>query len=292
MAREGLEEVFDLMERDPEPRMTTRVFIARDSDAETLLKTLTPIENIPANAILGKLKTTGKVFAENYEVEIDDVIRGLLTKGGGPVISGIKLTGDTQVGPNRLNIEQTDVPAELIVSGMGVFKEGKLVGWMEDGEARGVSWINNKMQSSIVNLDCEKKKDAIAIEILRSKTKVKAKIKGDQPIIRIDIHEIGAVGEAMCSIDLSKSEELRKLEKQWNEKVKGEVLEAVKKAQDLETDILGFGEAVERADPNAWKKMEKEWDGIFATCEVEVKVESRLRRSGEITKPYLFDLKK
>ncbi|MBO1515287.1 Ger(x)C family spore germination protein [Metabacillus bambusae] len=292
LAREGMEEVFDLMERDPEPRLTTRVFIARDSDAETILKTLTPIENIPANAILGKLKTTGKVFAENYEVEIDDVIRGLLTKGGGPVVSGIKLSGETQIGPNRSILEQSDVPAELTVSGMALFKEGKLVKWMEDGEARGISWINNKVNSTIVNLDCENKKDAISIEIISSKTKIKAEIKGEQPLISINIRETGAVMEAMCSINLSKSEELRKLEQQWNEKVKDEVVRAIKEAQDLETDVLGFGEAVERANPKAWKKMEKEWDKIFAKCEVEVKVESKVRRSGEITKPYLFDLKK
>lgn len=291
LAREGMEEVFDLMERDPEPRLTTRVFIARDSDAKTIMKTLTPLENIPSNAILGKLKTSGKVYAENYEVDIDDTIRGLLIKGGGPVISGIQLTGDTRVGPNLSNLEQSDVPAELIVSGMALFKRGKLAGWVEDGEARGVSWINNKVEGTIVNLDCKKKKDAIAIEILRSKTKIKAEVKGEQPFIRIHIREIGGVGEAMCMIDLTKSKELRKLEQQWNEKVKDEVTRAVKKAQDLETDILGFGEAVERANPKAWKKMKTEWDKTFATCEVEVKVESKIRRSGKITKPALFDLK-
>jgi spore germination protein KC len=49
---------------------------------------------------------------------------------------------------------------------------------------------------------------------------------------------------------------------------------------------------VEREDPKGWKKMEKEWGKTFATCDVEVNVESIIRRTGEISKPYLFDLKK
>lgn len=292
LAREGIEEVFDFMERDPEPRMTTRVIIARNTDAVTILKTVTAVEAIPANAILGKLKISGRVLAESYEVEMDDVIRGLLTKGGGPVISGIKHIGKIETGDEISNVEQTELHTDLYTSGMALFKKGKLVGWVKDDRARGISWINNKMKGTIVNLDCETKKDAIAIEILRSNTKIKAKVQGEQPIIRINIQEIATVGEALCPIDLSKSEEIRKLEKQLDEETVHDVMAAVKAAQKLKTDVIGFGAAVERSNPRAWKKMEKEWEGIFATCKVEVNVESTIRRTNMISKPYLFEIKK
>lgn len=292
MAKKGIAEIFDMMLRDPEPRLTTRVFIARDSDAQSILSTITAVESIPANAILGKLKITGRVLAESYEVETDDVIRGLQTKGGGPVISGIQLVGDAQTGQKISNIEQTELPTDLYISGMALFKEGRLVGWAKGGKARGISWINNKMKSSIVDLDCETEKDAIAIEILRSRSKIEAEVRGEQPIIRILIKEIGVVGEAVCPVDLSKSAIIRKLEQQWNEVTEHDAMSAVKTAQMLKTDFLGFGAAVERANPQVWKKMEKDWDTIFATCKVEVKVESTIRRTGMISKPNFFDQKK
>ena len=134
-------------------------------------------------------------MAESYEVEMDDVIRGLLTKGGGPVISGIRHVGKVESGEKISNVEQTELQTDLYTSGMALFKKGKLAGWVKGDKARGVSWINNKMKSTIVNLDCETKKDAIAIEILRSNSKTKGEVKGERPLIRINIEQIGVVGE-------------------------------------------------------------------------------------------------
>ncbi|WP_199620272.1 Ger(x)C family spore germination protein [Paenibacillus alkalitolerans] len=291
LAREGLKEVFDLMERDHEMRMTTRVFIARGAEAETILKALTSLEGIPANAILGKLKVTGRALGESYEVEIDDAIRGLQRKGGGPVISGIKLVGDRPAAENKSNVEETELKAKLQIAGMALIKEGKLAGWIDNGPARGVSWITNNMQSSIVVLDCDKKKGKIAIEIVRSMTKLEAKVQGKRPLIRIHIKQIGNVGEALCAVDLNKSAEILKLQRQWNKATKKDVMAAVKAAQKLKTDVFGFGEAVEREGPKAWKKMEKDWGRIFAECGVEVNVESIIRRTGMRTSPFFKEKK-
>ena len=82
----------------------------------------------------------------------------------------------------------------------------------------------------------------------------------------------------MCPIDISKSKEIRKLEHQLNEETEHDVMAAIRTAQKLKTDVLGFGAAVERANPKAWKKMERISDRIFATCKVEVNVE--LQQSG------------
>lgn len=80
LAREGVKEVFDLLERDHTSRLTTRVYIAKGSDSEKVLKTLTLIDEIPANAILGKIKLSEMVLGENYEVDHTDTIHGIYRK--------------------------------------------------------------------------------------------------------------------------------------------------------------------------------------------------------------------
>ncbi|MGQ8873528.1 Ger(x)C family spore germination protein [Paenibacillus amylolyticus] len=293
MAKEGIESIFDFMERDAEPRLRTRVFIAKNTDANSILKTLTPIESIPANAILGKLKTSERVLAESYESGIDDVIRGLLIKGGGPVISGLEITGPQNSGHNKSTLERTDIPVQLVINGMALFKEGRLLGWINHQDARGISWINKKIHNTIVSLDCEEKKDAIAIEVFKSKIRTKATFRGGQPVIHIRIRNVSTVGEVTCpSIDPSKSEEIRKLELQVNAKIKEEVVGAIQTVQAMKTDVLGFGDAINRANPKAWKRLEDKWNTLFSTCEFEVHVESKIQRTGKITKPYLHDLKK
>ncbi|MDP9697641.1 spore germination protein KC [Paenibacillus intestini] len=293
LAREGMGEVFDFMERDAEPRLKTRVFIAKGSRAEIVLKTLTPLENIPANSMLGELQTTADFLGETYEAGVDDVIRGLLVKGGGPVISGIHLVGNTSLASQKSILERSDVPAKLIAEGMAIFREGRLIEWLYDDEARGVSWVNGKIKNTIVSLDCKDKKGAIAIEVIRTKTKIKARFQNDHPVITISIRNIGSLGELTCAeIDPSQSKVLRQLESEWNDALKKEVTNAVRKVQRHKTDVLGFGNAAERANPAKWKTLEKEWGRLFATCEFQVKVESKIRRTGKITKTNISDLKK
>lgn len=287
LAREGVKEVFDFMQRDHESRLTTRVYIARGSDAKDVLKTLTLIDEIPANAILGKVKLSETAVGENYEVSLLDAVHGLFSKTAGLAVSGIKLIGSTEMGQKRSNMQYTEPRSQLDIAGIAVLKNGKLVGWLKGSNARGVTWVNNKLKSTIVNVDC-KQKGKIGVETYHSETKIKADVRGHRPIIHIMIRQTGKVAEAECPIDLTKASEIRKLEQQWEEETKLEVEDAVKAAQRMKTDILGFGETVERDHPKAWKKMEGGWEDIFPRCKTEVTVEATILRTGMTTKSSMF----
>lgn len=286
LAREGVKDVFDFMERDHESRLTTRVYIARGSDAEDVLKTLTLIDEIPANAILGKVKLSETAVGENYEVALIDAVHGVFSKTAGLAISGIKQSGSAEMGQKISNLQYAEPRTKLDVSGMAVLKKGKLVGWLNGNDARGVTWVNNKLKSTIMDLDC-KQKGKIGIETYHSATKIKAEVKDRRPIIHIMIRQTGKVGEAECPIDLTKTSEVRKLEQQWEEETKLEVEDAVKAVQRMDTDILGFGKAFERDQPKAWKKMEKKWEDIFPKIKTEVAVETTILRTGMRTKSAL-----
>jgi spore germination protein KC len=62
-------------------------------------------------------------------------------------------------------------------------------------------------------------------------------------------------------------------------------LAALKKAQELNTDIFGFGEVIHQKYPKEWKELEKRWDEVFPEIEVKVIVKSKLNLTGEITRP-------
>lgn len=280
LAREGVKEVLDFFERDHESRLTTRVYIAKDGDTGKILKTLTPIDEIPANAILGKIKLSERIIGENYEVDLADAIHGLYRKNSGLAISGIKLIGDTESGKKQSNLQQTDPSAKIIAAGMAVFKDGKLAGWLRGRDARGVTWVNNKLKSTLVNLSCSGKPEKIVIETYHSKTKKKARVRNGKPIIQIAIRQTGKVGEADCPVDLTKSAEIRKLEREWEEETKREVEHAIETVQRIGSDILDFGTTVERDQPKLWKKIERSWGDVFPEVMVEVRVETSILRTG------------
>ncbi|MGM0881630.1 MAG: Ger(x)C family spore germination protein [Bacillota bacterium] len=288
LAKQGIQDLFDFFERSHEIRLTTMVLVARGSEAESIVRVLTPLEKIPANDIAGKMKSTSKIWSENIKVELDDVIKPLISAGE-PIISGVKIVGDPAVGNKSSNMRQTNLPTRVDITGIALFKNGKLKRWLNGDEGRGALWIRNKMKSTVVDLDCKDKKDAIGIEIVRSHTKVNVKVQNGKPVFDIHIREEGNVSEARCPLDLSKGEEITKLEKQWALETKKEVRKAVKTAQSEESDIFGFGEAVNRENPKAWKKMKKEWGKTFAKSKVDVKVDAFIRRSGMRIKPYLSE---
>lgn len=287
LAKQGIRDLFDFFERSHEIRLTTMVLVAKGSEAEPIVRVLAPLEKIPANDILGKLKATSNVWSENIKAELDDVINPLQSEGE-PIISGVKIVGDPQAGNKSSNLGQTNVSTRVGITGIALFKNGRLKRWLNGDEGRGTLWILNKMRSSVINLDCGDKKNALSIEIVRSRTKVKANIQNGKPVFHIEIWEEGHVSEVRCPLDLSKVGEITKLEKQFALETKKEVNKAVKAAQSEESDIFGFGEAVYRANPKAWKKMKKEWSKTFAQSKVDVKVEAFVRRSGMRLKPYML----
>jgi spore germination protein KC len=287
-AKEGIQDVFDFFERSHEIRLTTMVLVARGSEAEPLVRILTPLEKISANSIAGKIKMTSKLWSENIKVEMDDVIRPLVSHGE-PMISGVKAIGDSDVGNKISNVQQSDLPAKVNISGIAIFKNGKLMRWLDGDEGRGALWIRNKMKSTVIDLDCKDKKDSVGIEIVRSRTNVEVEVQNGKPVFHIHIWEAGNLSELKCSLDLTKVEEITNLEKQLAEETKNEVLGAMKTAQNEESDIFGFGEAVKRANPKAWNKMKKEWGKTFAESKVDVEVDAFIRRSGMRIKPYMSE---
>lgn len=290
LAEKGINDLFDIFEREYEARSASMVLVTRGVEAETLLKILTPIEKIPANGLTGRMETTSKVWSGNIKIEIDDVIKALVSEGREPIISGVRIIGNPKEGNKKSNVEQTDTLALAEIKGIALFKDGKLKRWLNGHRTHGVLWIQNKMQSTIMMIDWKDKKDAIGIEVIRSKTDVRAEVQAGKPIFHIRIREEGNVGEVKCPIDLSKAEEIRKLEKEWERKTKKEVMGAVEVAQSEKSDIFGFGEAVKRANPKAWVKMKQDWSKTFAKSKVDVKVDAFIRRPGKTTKPYLSEL--
>lgn len=290
LAKQGIQDLFDFFERSKEPRLTTLVLVARGSEAKPIISTLTSLEKIPANSVSGKIKMSSTLLSENFGIEIYDVLRGLVNEGE-PIINGVKLTGDPDKGMEKSNVEKTRSAAEVIIQGMAIFKNGKLKGWLDNGEARGTTWILNKMKSTIVELDCKKKKNSIGVEIIRSSTELHVELKNGEPLFHIHIKEEGNLSEVQCPIDLSNVTVIGDLEKDWEIKTKSEVMSAVKAAQKEKSDFLGFGDAVKRADPKLWEKIKTDWSGIFATSKVDVKVDAYIRRAGMRLKPYMSEQK-
>lgn len=289
VARGGISEIFDFFERAHELRLNVPILIARDSDAESVLKIITPFESSSAQAITSGLETTSKIWSHIVDTQIIDMVRTLVGRGE-PTISGVRIVSVANSRGNKNNTDRTKLPVMIEIKGIALFHDAKLVRWLDGKAARGTLWAQNKIKGTTMNVDCGREKEGTAaIELVRSKTNVRVDMNNGLPVFHLRINEEGNVNEIHCPIDLSKSKEILSLQTRWEELTKQEVLKAINVAKTNKSDIFSFGEAVKRDYPDDWRILKKTWPAIFAKCEIKVEVEAILRRTGLREKPYFLE---
>lgn len=190
-------------------------------------------------------------------------------------------------GEGKAGEDKAVLPKEVKVSGTAVFRHYKLTGWLDEKETRGLLWATGKIKSGIIVVPAPESGDKlVALEILRAKGEVKPEITDGNLTITVEVKEEGNLGEEQPdSVDITKPGVLEELEERKKAAIEDEIMAAVFKAQELNADVFGFGEAVRRKYPKQWKQLEDKWDEIFPTLEVNMLVDAKIRRTGKITKP-------
>jgi spore germination protein KC len=286
LARSGIEGLFDIFERSHELRLNSPVLISRNSDAASVLKILTTLESLPSMGVVKKMQNTSRVYGENRNMNVFEIINGI-TGEGDLTINGLRLIGDPSDGMKKSSLEQSETKAGTIMSGLGVFKDDKLIYWMDGPAARGTQWVLNKVIETNIDIASDDKEEDTAVNVFYSKTSVKVEVKNGIPVFHLHIREEGIVNETGSYVDLSLKEEIVKLEAKLEEKTKAEVELAIRTAQASKTDIFGFGNELKRTDPAVWEKVGKEWSTAFAQGELDIQVEAYIRSTGMRLKPYM-----
>lgn len=288
LARDGIEKFLDFLSRDHEHRADFFIVVAKGTTAENVLKILTPLEKIPANELFDSLKTSERAWAPTSGVTLHELISDLVSTGKHPVITGLKVIGSQEIGESKGNIEEMDTPTRLEYSGLGVFKKDKLVGWLSEAESKGYNYIMDNVKNTVGVIRCPKGGKAV-LEVIRSKAVMKGKVKNGNPEADVEIRIEANVGEVECkNLDLTKTDTIYEMEARAEQRVKEITEKAIKKAQKkYKADIFGFGEAVHRANPKFWKRIEKNWDQEFVDLPVNVKVDVKIRRIGTVGQSFL-----
>ncbi|CAM3667479.1 MULTISPECIES: Ger(x)C family spore germination protein [Paenibacillus] len=295
MAREGIAKVLDLLSRDHEFRPDFYLVVTKGATAEETLKIMTSMETIPANKLYESLQISEKTWSPSMAVTLDELINDLISTGKHPVLTGLVITGNRDLGKTRKNIENIETLSQLKYSGLAVFKYDKLVGWLNERDSRNYRLITGHVKSSVGFIPCKDKNEGkIVIETLRTEAKMKGSIVNDRPEMDIKIRLEGNIGAVECSgLDLSQPATVRELEAEMEKDIKQSLEAIVEKVQtELKVDIFGFGEALRHSHPRAWKRMKEAWnDRYFPNLETRIHVDYKIRRTGTTNDTFLNDIK-
>lgn len=284
LAREGISEVLEYISKNHEFRPDFYIGVARGTTAREILGLMTPIERIPANKMYNALEVAQREWAPVATIQMNDLIHDIITKGTNPVLTGFRIRGDIEQAKTQKNVERIETFGVIQAWGLAAFNEDKFVGWLDERESKGYTGITDKLYRSVLVGNCPGG-GYITMNINRSKTSVKAKVRNGKPQIIVLIRAEGDISEVSCRIDLTKPETIKQINKVLGVAIKENMERSLRKAKKLKTDIFGFGEAIHRVNPSYWRKVMDDWDQHFTKLPVVIQVEIQVRQLGTTTNP-------
>lgn len=268
IAADGVQKYLDFFIRDHEIRPTISILVASGAAGE-VLDVKPEMDKLPA-INLAKLAKSQGFSSHATTVNLLEFTSRLLSKTTSPIAPLVTITGE--------NMKKL-----VHVEDMAVFKRDKLAGILNPAETRGLLWVIGKVERGAIDLDFPDGK--ATLEITNARSKVTPEIKDGKVYINIKIKEDSLLVSQMLPENLATVSSLPLLEKRQDEAIRSEILSALKKARDLNTDFFGFGDMVQKKYRTGWKQMEENWDAIFPNIEVQIEVESKIRAAGLIIKP-------
>ncbi|MBO0993902.1 Ger(x)C family spore germination protein [Bacillus sp. SD088] len=278
---EGIDGILDGLDRDDRFRDTSKVVIARGATASELMQITTPIDKIPANKVIKTLRFSEQQWGEQWPVKIRDILNALTSTGKEPIIPSFSIYGDRDAAKSIESLQRTSPDAIIRTNGLGIFKDGKLMGWLHDEQARGTAWIMNKIRSTNIAIDWEEEMEAISFQVVREKTKVKFEFDGNQIIAKLDIQTQGDLGEVNVPINLKDRRIRNQIEKKVEKEIEHMIRSTITEVQSYQADIFGFGEKIYHSHPKKWRQIEEDWqDQYFPEMKVEVGVDAMISGTG------------
>lgn len=291
LAKEGIIDFIDFLERNREIRDDFNILIARGGKGSDVLKVTYQFQKSTSLKLHTQLDTMMKDWGGEPGVRMNDVITAWTAPGRQPVMAAVSIKGDPEAGASAENMMKVTPDALVVLDSLAIFKGDKLEGFLTLEDSRNYLWLQNKINKTSITVKCSKNQ-YMGLRVYDTRTKIKGKLENGKAKINIKIRAEVYIDGTHCNDQLDKAKTYKEsggiAQKQINEMVK-KTIEKVQ--QEYGTDIFGFGEVVLRQDYRNFKKVQKNWDEKFADADINVDTTLIIRRTGIRTKSFLKEVK-
>lgn len=168
------------------------------------------------------------------------------------------------------------------IAGGGLFKDYKLIDYLDHIENRSIAIINNSVKEDGIETDFE----GVGLSILATSLKTKKKLIDSEKLrIRLSTRIEGQIHEYTISTGgyegIDNEEILHAMETVLANKVKSEIVSTIEKLQkEYQADAIYTSDFLSKYHPSVWEQVKDNWDETFSNVEFEVDVEVIIRRRG------------
>lgn len=286
LARRGIGPTLDFLLRSVEVRPTAWMGVTQ-GPAKELLKARPRQQTAPSEGPVGYHDVARLRSGYVPTQRLVDVTRILQEEGQDLALPFFRLGGEEAPRPAGAIEANEDAPQEIAFGGAGIFRGDKLVGWLSPVEARGGLWAE-RVEHGLVAARCRDEDREALFRVRKAGGEISVQMGPDGPRGRIYTKVFADLNELGCREFTVDGYNTAPLQRLLANQVSQEISMALEQARAAGSDFFGFGRQLYRDNPHLFKRKEAQWHKILAEMPVEIVVESRVPRLGQVTKRYLW----
>ncbi|ABZ83625.1 spore germination protein b3, gerac, putative [Heliomicrobium modesticaldum Ice1] len=274
MAKDGMIQLIDWINRDAEVRLQTWILVTRGEKASDILKTKSKLfdtVSMQLEEALRRYSNSGKLLSST----VGDFVEEMESPGIGataPLVQTAENAGDK-------------IPQ---IGGTALFRGERLVGYLDADQTRNLLFIRDRMKGGgLIAISTEEPKTKVSLEIYRSDTKRQLHVEGHRPVIELTVEPLADIAEISTEKDVISLEKKEELTEKANKQLARELQETIREVQEkYQTDVFGFGQMIYRRRPDLWEAIEQTgWGRLFPDLEVRTIVNFKLKGSALLSEP-------
>lgn len=291
LARDGVRKELDVFRRKVNVRSDFSIIVLKDSFGQNPFTDLVPLEKLSASFLYDTQKNSEKQFASSKTVRVHDIVSVLAEKGKDAVLPAVEIKGKHSA-TGKIDQYKSTVPPTLFeFSGLAVFHDDKLQGWLNENETILFNIMTGKVKLSNLVVPCTADNGFISYSIDKSKSSLKSKMDNNNLQLGISVKVDAYIEETSCMSKLSNPNQMKQLEKQLAADLKQKMTNLINHIRmDFKSDLFGFGAKIHRSNPKQWQQISGRWDQLYATADLDIEVKVLIKDTGSITDPDIVDV--
>jgi spore germination protein KC len=270
LAKHDITSAIDFFTTNPELRMKTMVVVSK-GDAKDYIASSAGIDPLTGLA-LEEMYRYAPLPGVSVQSNMLGLFKAFTSDYAQILISAIAFKKSVLAEDQSNNLIQSNT---IALEGAAVFKKAKMIGWLTPDETRGIAWVLNKANGTVVTVtDADNGNKVTSIETKYVKTKITSEIINGIPNFTIKITGKGNIVEENKPSSLSIIEFQERIEELLNKKISEEMRKGIDKVvQSYGSDVLGFAQIVQVQNNKEWEEgLKDKWPETFPDIYIKTDV--------------------
>lgn len=261
-ARQGVRPLLDSLIRNPKAPSQALVMIAHDCTAAEILK-FEPVQEILPGEEFTQAGQTVEKYDRTYFIPHWRFMQR--------IIHGSIDTYAPLIGLDKTN-------GVFVMAGVAVFNNDRLAGDLAFDEAKNFGVLASLMRAGRMTFTLTGRTETL--RNISAKTAIKVLSIDKNPFFKIKVQLKGMHSEKTRNYTPLTPKNIKTMQNEIAQVLKPKLEDTVKKLQQLNSDVINFGEELRVQQPGLWKAVD--WKKIYPTVPFEVQVKVKIENNGII----------